>query len=200
MFAASGGTTSSEFIVFPHSPTPLQLGQRVAANSGDFGDGAAAALDTEPLTPRKQGAGAGPSRGPVPLHVCGAETRQASFDGNEKRRHQRRTAPGASAARSQLERPHRRKAAGARLRCRARLVIDGVATATLGIVHAGKPPKSTAGPHPLATWAVTLFPIRQDRSSCVLVRCHQTRRNLQPFRQGLILCPLQSSVGRPFST
>jgi hypothetical protein len=24
MFAASGGTTSSEFIIFPHSPTPTQ--------------------------------------------------------------------------------------------------------------------------------------------------------------------------------
>ena len=45
-----------------------------------------------------------------------------------------------------------------------------------------------------------LFLIRRHRSSRVLVCFYQTRRNLWLFRQGLILCPLQSCVGRPFST
>jgi hypothetical protein len=76
----------------------------------------------------------------------------------------------------------------------------GPCVLTLGKVGTSQSTRNSQGETFVAGSAVTLFLIRQDRSSCVLVRCHQTRRNLQPFRQGLILCPLQSSVGRPFST
>jgi len=80
MFAASGGTTSSEFIIFPHSPLPLRNPTlHMAAKLGGFGDDPGALrrrrreCGTGPNSQRVRSLGRATEEGPVRVGLLGTD-------------------------------------------------------------------------------------------------------------------------------